>query len=76
MTSLDRCHLSPSVDINDWQGIKNRGYDSLGLKTFDYTEHKLQDMENDIDPEKIIYHNMHNPCEYYAEEQLNGMWNG
>lgn len=44
-------------------------YEKLGLKTFEFTEHKLQDMENDIDPENNFYNSTHNHCEYYTEYQ-------
>ena len=44
MTSSDRGHSSTE-------------YEKLDLKTFKYTEHKSQDMENDIDPENNFYNN-------------------
>lgn len=43
-------------------------YEKLGLKTFEYTEHKVQDMENDIDPENNLYNSTRNHCEYYTED--------
>ena len=36
----------------------------------EYTEHKLQDMENEVDPENNFYNSSHNQCEYYTEEQF------
>ena len=42
----------------------------MEFKTFEYTEHKLQDMENEIDPENTFYNSSHNQCEYYTEEQF------
>ena len=54
MTSFDRCHLPPSGD-NDQQPTQNTEYENLGLKTFGFTEHKLQDKEKDIDPENFFF---------------------
>ena len=31
-------------------------YETLGLKTFEYTEHRDYDIENDIDPEDNLLH--------------------
>ena len=45
-------------------------YEKLDLKCFEYTEHKPQDIENDIDPENNFYINTHSHCEYYTEEQF------
>ena len=45
-------------------------YEKLDLKCFEYTEHKPQDIENDIDPENNFYNNTHSHCEYYTEEQF------
>ena len=41
------------------------------LETFAYTEHKAQDMENDIDPENNLLNNINNSCNYFTEEQFN-----
>ena len=40
------------------------------LRTLNYTEHKLQDM-NEIDPENNFFHNIQIHCEYYTDEQFN-----
>lgn len=57
MTNSDRNH--PSTE-----------YERLDLGCFKYTEHKSQDIENDIDPENNFYNNTHSYCEYYTEEQF------
>lgn len=41
-------------------------YETLNFKTFDYTEHKLYEIEKDIDPENHFYNNINNSCEYYT----------
>lgn len=41
------------------------------LVTFVYTEHKIQDRENDIDPENNLLSNINNSCCYYTEKQYN-----
>ena len=46
-------------------------YDTLELKTFEYTEHNLQDMEDNIDPENNFFCNINADCGYYTAEQYN-----
>lgn len=41
------------------------------LGTFLYTEHKTQDMENNIDPENNLFCNINISCRYYTENQYN-----
>ncbi|XP_013856520.1 uncharacterized protein LOC106512449, partial [Austrofundulus limnaeus] len=41
------------------------------LKTFDYTEYKSQDKENDLDPENNFFYNIGNNCCYYSTQQYN-----
>lgn len=67
LTSFDRCHSSPSEN-NEQQTTQITEYKKLGLKTFEYTEHKLQDMDNDIDPENNF---INNNCCYYTDDQFN-----
>ena len=49
-----------------WKG----DYETLGLKMFEYTEHKMHDMDDDIDPENNFYNTNYSQCEYYTVEQL------
>ena len=70
MTSYDKCNLSPTGDIDQQQELIPE-YETLGLKTFVFTEHKGCDMENDIDPENNFYIDTQSHCEYYTEEQFN-----
>ena len=65
---------SPCRD-NDQRSPK-RDYESLGLKMFEYREHKLHDMDSDIDPENHFYNNINNQCEYYTEAQIKGNMQG
>ncbi len=44
--------------------------DELRLKTFDYTDHSLHNIEHDIDPDNHFYLNMNQQCSYFTEEQL------
>ncbi|KAF0035511.1 hypothetical protein F2P81_013269 [Scophthalmus maximus] len=46
----------------------HENYENLNLKTFDFTEHKLYEMENDIDPENNFYNDMNCTFEYYPVE--------
>ena len=45
-------------------------HESLGLKTFEYTEHKMHDMDSEIDPENNFFNTINNHCEYYTQEQI------
>ena len=67
---IDKCHLSSTGDTDQRQELKYE-YETLGLKTFEFTEHKGYDMENNIDPENNFYINTQSQCEYYTEEQFN-----
>jgi len=49
----------------------NQNIDKLELRTFQYTNHSLLDLENDIDPENNFLSNINNDCCYYTEEQFN-----
>lgn len=42
-----------------------------GLDTADYTEYKIQDIGNAIDPENNLFHNFDNSCDYYTDEEFN-----
>lgn len=42
-----------------------------GLVNFVYTEYKMQDIENNIDPENNLLININNSCSYYTDEQFN-----
>lgn len=41
------------------------------LDTFVYAEHKIQDIENNIDPENNLLGNINNSCRYHTENQYN-----
>ena len=70
MTSYDKCHLSPTGDTDQQQELISE-YETLGLKTFEFIEHKGCDMENDTDPENNFSINTQSHCKYYTEEQFN-----
>ena len=46
-------------------------YDQLELKTFEYTDHNLQDLEHDIDPDNNFFSTINNNCCYYTDDQFN-----
>lgn len=46
-------------------------YDQLQLKTSQYTEHHLQDLEHDIDPDNNFLLDINENCRYYTDEQYN-----
>lgn len=43
----------------------------MNLQTFDFQDHKLYELENDIDPEIHFYQNINISCEYYSEDKFN-----
>lgn len=45
-------------------------YESLQFESFDYTEYKSYDMQNDLDPENNFYTKVQNDCNYYTESQF------
>lgn len=69
MTTQDNSDLSRGGILE--QLIKLDDHDKMGLKTFEYTEHKPQDIENDIDPDNNFLNNINNNCCYYSDEQFN-----
>lgn len=70
MTQSCRSHLSTSGGFNDITQI-TYDHDKLELKTFQYTDHNLLDLENDIDPENNFFSNINYECCYYTDEQFN-----
>lgn len=71
MTGSDRWQLSASGD-NEEQPAQIMEYEQLGLKTFEYTEHKLQDMKNDINCENNFSNSTHNHCDTTLNISLTG----
>lgn len=53
-----------------WYQAQSTEYETLGLKTFEYTDRKDYDVENDIDTENNFFVNTQNQCQYYTEEQF------
>ena len=41
------------------------------LKSFDFQDYKLSELDNDIDPEIHFYQNIDLNCEYYSEDKFN-----
>ena len=59
-------------EINSPDGVKSptcghQSHEHLNLQTFDYTEHKMYEMEDNIDPENHHYNNVDCICEYYTD---------
>lgn len=42
----------------------------LSLKTFDYTEHRPHNIEQDLDPDHFFFNNIISQCNYFTEEQF------
>ncbi len=59
-----------SVSSNSHLHKHYENYENLSLKTFDFTEHKLHEMENNIDPENNFFNNINCSCKYYTDEQF------
>lgn len=79
MVGPDKDHSFPFMDVDpyDLQEPESPDYatgnlhthknqDNLKLKSDDFTEYKLQEMENDIDPDNHFYKNI----KYYTDEQF------
>lgn len=45
--------------------------DYLELKTFQYTDYNISDLEYDIDPDNNFLSSINNNCSYYTDEQFN-----
>lgn len=41
------------------------------FKNFDFQDHKLYELDTDIDPEVQFYQNMNWNCDYYSEDKFN-----
>lgn len=47
-------------------------YENFNFKTFNHTDHKMYEIENNIDLENHFFNNVNNNCcEYYTEEEFN-----
>lgn len=64
MTHSDRTHSR-----NITQMI--REYEQLELATFDYSEHSILDLEQDIDPDNNFFSTIDKTCYYYTNDQYN-----
>lgn len=84
MTDLDEDYSFPFRDTDEEEFVDfgkdcvgdqlhrlSSKYEHLNFKTFDHTEHKMYEIENEIDPENHFYNNINNNCEYYTDEQFN-----
>ncbi len=49
----------------------NNSYDQLELKNFEYTDHNIHDLENDIDLDNNFFSAINNNCCYYTNDQYN-----
>lgn len=75
MSSRPSSHSSSSEDevekltsSIDYEEIKE-------LETFVYTDHKSQNLVDDIDPDNNFFANTNNICSYYTDTQFNRMVN-
>ncbi len=84
MTDLDEDNSFPFRDVDEEEFVDtgkarvgdhphrlHGEYENLNFKTFDYTEHKLHEIENDTELENHFYNNINNNCEYHTDEQFN-----
>ncbi len=37
----------------------------------EYTDHRIYDFENDVDPENHVFSHINDSCRYYTDENLN-----
>lgn len=69
MTQSERTGSSTAggfIDITRIADLKN-----LELRPFQFTDHKLLDLEHDIDPDNHFFPNIIDNCCYYTDEQYN-----
>lgn len=70
-------HISfNSRDINNIE-LHQRilDYEHLELKSFDYTEHNAQDLEDEIDPDNMFFSSINISCNYFTEDDFNNSIN-
>ena len=63
---------TPGINTQIYQRISEQ--DQLELKTCECSEHNLQDLEHDIDPDNNLFSNINNDnniCCYYTDDQYN-----
>ena len=70
MTPSDTTN-SPASGYNDDTTQRILDHNNMELKTFQYTDHNLRDIENDIDPDNNFFSNINDNCCYYTDEQYN-----
>lgn len=70
MTPLEISH-TPSSGNHDDTTQRTFDLDNMELKTFQYTDHNVLDIENDIDPDNNFFSNITDNCCYYTDEQYN-----
>ena len=69
--TLSEINHSPSTGDNDDTTQRIPDHVKLELNTFQYTDHNLLDIENDIDPDNNFFSNINDNCCYYTDEQYN-----
>lgn len=62
--------ISSESDNNNNLIQWNSLYDQLKLRTFQYTDHNVVDLEIDVDPENNFFYNISNNCCYFNDEQF------
>ncbi len=68
MTHTERTHSSA---FGDTSNVTERisEHENQELQTFQYTEHSVQHIEHDTDPDNNFFNSVNNNCCYYTEEQ-------
>lgn len=46
-------------------------YEHTDFKSFDFQDHKLYELEYDIDPDIHFYQNINMSCNYFSEDKFN-----
>ena len=79
MTDIDEESLFPFIHADDdfiddgctdYTMVGNNKYEHYNFKTFKHTEHKMYEIDCEIDPENNYYTSIANDCEYYTEDQF------
>ncbi len=83
MMDIDKEFLFPFRDVDDGELVNIQmdcvsdhlqshcKYNNLNFKSFNHADHKMYEIENDIDPDNHFFNDaINNCCEYYTEDKF------
>lgn len=69
MIYTDRTHSTSGYNSHMTQRISE--YEQLELDAFEYTDHDIMDMEQDIDADNHFFSSTKSNCRHYTDDQYN-----